>query len=256
MKTTTKKKNKLGNPAVALVAAETAVKVGSNKQVQAVAKNTFLVLALGVASYFGYKEYRKWVVKKYLIAHGHEPQVIAAMQMYKAMFSDWTIPIPFSSITIPYDGTNETVLYNIARTYGNFQEIATAYNKIFSSALMSDIRSELNSDEFQTFVANLNALAISTDVQNADFTALNPYQVGETLFANDSNTIMNVAEYNNGTYTKGAVYDKYSFAEKIGEIKFVLINEEEQRITYLIDIPYNVFTDGLIDHRHVLNNKP
>jgi len=245
----------LGNPLVVAALAPSAAKAanGSIDFVAKNGKNIITLVAFGVALYYGRKEYIKWSIQKFLEKNGDNPDVITAMIFYKAMHKDWTIDTLLFSYTIP-DGTDEDVLNEYALKVSSLRNVVKAYKKIFRLNLHTDIRSELNTKELIGFYERLKAHEKQKVKDAIPFDDFQPYIAGQTLVVtSDKGTLLRKAIYDTSknTISMGKVLKTIPYGDSAYKIKQVLVNSGSSRISYVVDIPWDIWDDGIVDHRDV-----
>jgi len=245
----------LGNP---LIMAAMSTPGGQKAMGDATKGITYALLFVGAGAglWYGYGAYRKYLVSQFMKEHGHESDVQTAFIFYKSMKSMPEQSFAFGLIQFDMpDGTNEPLLYIASKRVQSFEAVQEAYKKVFDRDLLIDISSELDSDEYLSFLDNLVATDKYVEQKETTYEALTPLKVGDTVIAmNPKGTRKYEAVYENGNYTFGAVDELVKLDEEIGEIRLVLINDDKTRITYLIGdwcsfdkCAYNY----LVDHREV-----
>jgi len=62
-----------------------------------------------------------------------------------------------------YDGTNNTAVFEAARNITDWNAVQATYKKLYARNLLSDLQSELNTNELNTFMTILNTSKARTD---------------------------------------------------------------------------------------------
>ena len=248
--------SKLGNPAAVVLAKELANSSQGQKQLQNASNALKLILIVGgtvFASRLLYAQYKKHRAKKYLNENGHRTEVLAALMLHNAMFSN-TVDILGFNFSFP-DGTNEDVLNQMALQISDVNLVSKAYKIIFDRNLIFDIQSELSSPELIAFFNRINTSG-SDDTTPPD--ELVPYYKGETVFVRNKNgvTTRKGEKQDNGAWriTNDSM-GYFEYAESVGEI-YDLVVYPNGEIDYIIDKGLFTFGYAVANHRDLLNYNP
>jgi hypothetical protein len=220
---------KLGNPALVAAAASnpdlvkgaTKIIVGTQeKAVQTVKIGVGLVAAVATGWYVNkkFKEIRK---QNFVNKNAHLPDVQVAMIMRKAMFRVEFNSFPFNLISIP-DGTNESLLYSLAKKVSSLEAVLKAYSILFESNLALDVYGELSDKELIKFYESLGSKAGYTSQFNANGSPKpqTPLSIGvEVVVSNPKGTTIYKTKEQNGRLVQvNETLEFVKFGEIVGKI--------------------------------------
>lgn len=238
------KNQNIGNPLVAAAVAQ-------NPTVQRFAIGLASLTVLGVGTYFGYKEYQKYRAKQVLRKGTKE--VIQAVKLRAAMFTGsdfFPAGQSFFMSMLPdisfFNNTDERAVGKIASEITNWKQVQEDYSEMFFSELLSDLQSQLSSEEYKSFFAILNKDSEKdTNLQEQGRTT---YAVGETIYAFKDGVI----SYDDINRT--IKDDTWDMGEEIGVIKktFALTRDgvKTGKYIYLVDKSWCAIVNCDIYVRH------
>jgi len=99
--------------------------------------------------HFGKKAYDKWKQKSTSALADKSPAVRQAMSLRSAINPSGTSWLKWS------DGTNETSITQTASQIINLEAVINAYRNLYNSELLSDLQSELSTNEFNAFLQTI-----------------------------------------------------------------------------------------------------
>ena len=198
--------DKLGNPAVVAALAQNPQAV--NKIGKAVKWLSLLSVTV-VGTYFIWDKTKK---SRAIKAMNKGTTEVSQALILRAAMIRWgagLLPkVPFIKLpTIP-DGTNESMLYQIASEVKDWPQVQKDYNVIFGTPLAEDLMSELNIDDFRKFFKIL-------DAGNKN-TSTDPYPKGTSIYALKDN----VPVFNSNKWNEIQHY--VNRGDKIGIIEDIL----------------------------------
>lgn len=242
-----KKNNQISNPVATAMLA-------TNPEVQKTVKIAVGLTVVGVAGYFGYQQYKKWRKQRFVEKNAHLPDVQAAMILRKSMFKADVNLWPFGTIHIP-DGTDESMMNQIAGQISSFENVQKAYNILFESNLIMDVQDELNNTELMKFFNALNSKGEYED--GLTKFPQTPFTVGTEIkvLNPDGTTIYKAGENYNGSYfNTGESIEFKKFDETIGTIIKVYKGVTSGKYYYVVDRAWaidSVFGYGYVAHTEV-----
>ncbi len=257
-------KSKLGNPAAVaaassspdLVKGATKIVMQSQESIFSGIKTTAIIVGGGFTLWYANKKYKEWRKQQFVNKNAHIPDVQAAMIMRKAMFSIELNSFPFNLISIP-DGTNETLLNQLAQQVTSLESVIKAYRILFESNLILDVYSELNDKELQRFYENLGSRGGYESQFNANGSVKpqKPFKIGQTIeVKNPEGTTIYKTEETNGKYKQlSASRDFMKFSQEIGDIVAVYKGVSGQYY-YVVDVylsPDWIYGHGWVAHTEV-----
>lgn len=234
------------------------IQINYQNKVESVIRPVMYAGLIGVGLYFARRKYISWRKQQFVEKNAHLPDVQAAMIMRKAMFRVEFNTFPFSMISIP-DGTNESMLYQLALKVSSLEAVIKAYKILFESNLMEDVAAELNDNEMRKFFESLGAKS-EYDLgftPGGGIKPQTPYQVGRTIAIKNpsGSTIFKAESIGNGQYRNtGEKLDFKRFGETIGEIEGVYRGASTGQYYYLVDRKWvvdTIFGYGWIAHTEV-----
>ena len=216
----------LGNPAIIasspdLVKGATKVVLGAQQQVTQTVKIGVSILGAGLTAWWINKKFKEIRKQNFVNKNAHLPDVQVAMIMRKAMFRVEFDSFPFNLISIP-DGTNEALLYKLAKQVSSLEAVIKAYNILFESNLPLDVYSELGDTELVKFYESLG----SKENYNSQFNAngsvkpQTPLKVGyEVVVSNPKGATIYQTEQKNGRpYQINKTRAFIKFGDTVGKI--------------------------------------
>ena len=229
------KAENLGNPAaIATVGSQ----IVSSPTVQKVAKVGGAILITAVLASVANKYYKIKKAKNTIRKGTKAVQQAIKLRTAMKRWGGGTFPhqssilssfILGSNFSFP-DGTDEDAIGDIAAEITDWVQVQKDYYSIFWTELLSDLQSELDSEEFSSFFAILNREEAVNDLLKE--TPKGHFSLGEEIFA-----------LNNGVKLYddiglNEVVDKYNAGEEIGDITKVAKNKKGE---YLYQVRELVF---------------
>lgn len=261
-------KNKLGNP-VAVAAAATAsnpevikaskeVVINYTNRAMSTAKVLVGIAATGITVWYLNKKYKEWRKQKFVEQNAHIPDVQVAMIFRRSMFRIEFNDFPWNLISIP-DGTDVATLNKFATKISSMQNVIKAYKILFDSNLITDVYSELNNKELQTFFDRINANgAYNEGFDNAGNPLPQiPLRIGETIEIKNPNgaTVYRAEKTADGKFKNSRESaDFIKFGKTVGTIIAVYKSTTSAQHYYVVDrylVIDTLFGYGWIQHTDV-----
>lgn len=129
---------------------------GTKDEAVKAAKLGIGILGGGLIFWYANNKFKEIRKQNFVNKNAHLPDVQVAMVMRKAMFRVEFNSFPFNLIAIP-DGTNEALLYKLAKQVSSLEAVLKAYNILFDSNLAMDVYSELSDNELVKFYESLSS---------------------------------------------------------------------------------------------------
>ena len=131
------------------------VKFKQVKDVDDLKRRAMTIGFYGIAGFLGYKFLLQPALEKYRKKHEQntlldDPNKLQATVLYNAMN-----PSGISWMR-SFDKTNEDMIYEAARKITDWNAVQTTYRNLYTRDLLSDLQSELDTEEYQTFIKILN----------------------------------------------------------------------------------------------------
>lgn len=175
---------------------------GTKEEMVKAAKFGISLLGGGLALWFVNKKFKEIRKQNFVNKNAHLPDVQVAMIMRKAMFRIEFGSFPFNLISIP-DGTNEALLYKLAKQVSSLEAVVKAYSILFESNLAMDVYSELGDNELVKFYESLGSKGNYESQFNANGSVKpqTKLKIGtEVVVTNPKGTTIYQTEFKNNRY--------------------------------------------------------
>ena len=194
---------------------------GTKEEAVKAAKLGISILGGGLILWWGNNKFKEIRRQNFVNNNAHLPDVQVAMVMRKAMFRVEFNSFPFNLIAIP-DGTNEVLLYKLAKQVSSLEAVLKAYNILFDSNLAMDVYSELSDNELVKFYESLSSKQDYSSQFNANgsIKPQKPLNIGvEVVVGNPKGaTIYKTKKENGRLFQINQTLEFIKFGEIVGKV--------------------------------------
>lgn len=126
-------------------------------------KRRFMTIGFyGIAGFLGFKFLLQPQLEKYLQRKAQNDVVFNENKQQASVLYNAMNPSGVSWMR-SIDQTNEKMVYEAARRISNWNEVRTTYRNLYNRDLLADLQSELDTNEYKTFLTLLNSGSSTTN---------------------------------------------------------------------------------------------
>jgi hypothetical protein len=235
------------------------VVTGTKEEIVKGAKIGISIIGGLAAAWYINKKFKEVRKQNFVNKNAHLPDVQVAMIMRKAMFRIEFDSFPFNLIAIP-DGTNEALLYKLAKQVSSLEAVIKAYSILFESNLPLDVYSELSDNELIKFYESLSSKGNYESQFNSNGSPKpqTPLRLGQKIVVSNPKgaTVYKTEERNGRLYQINETRAFVKFGEDVGTITNIY-RGTNGAYYYAVDmndwyfLPDTIFGYGWVAHTEV-----